>query len=56
MLSILPEELHVEIPTGFNVAGHVGTSKSSSLANAPDITNRAQPISTSGTTICPTNT
>lgn len=26
MISILPEELHVEIPTGFNVAGHVGTS------------------------------
>jgi hypothetical protein len=24
MQSILPEELHDDIPTGFNVAGHVG--------------------------------
>ncbi len=26
MGSILPEELHDEIPTGFNIAGHVGAS------------------------------
>jgi len=24
MTSILPEELHDEIPSGFNIAGHVG--------------------------------
>ena len=26
MVSVLPEELHDGIPTGFNIAGHVGTS------------------------------
>lgn len=26
--SILPEELHDEIPSGFNTVGHVGKSKS----------------------------
>ena len=25
MFSILPEELHDDVPAGFNVAGHVGT-------------------------------
>lgn len=26
MFSILPEELHDDVPAGFNVAGHVGMS------------------------------
>ena len=32
MTSILPEELHDDIPAGFNIAGHVGTSSAPVLS------------------------
>jgi len=37
MQSILPEELHVEIPTGFNTAGHVGMQFTTSLLIAANL-------------------
>jgi hypothetical protein len=34
MTSILPEELHDEIPSGFNIAGHVGKPPLSLTTNS----------------------
>jgi hypothetical protein len=44
MNSVLPEELHDEIPTGFNTAGHVGTLKILHLAHFGVVSNGLQRI------------
>lgn len=35
LTSILPDELHDDIPTGFNVAGHVGKKRLSIILRVP---------------------
>lgn len=47
MKSILPPELHVEIPSGFNTAGHVGKKLSLNLLRStPTGADQGQPILT----------
>jgi hypothetical protein len=38
MTSILPEELHDEVPSGFNIAGHVGMSPLTPYGSMPTAT------------------